>query len=396
MPNDEKLDMFFHRFERLADLAYVVICFLGESFIPETPVPIFVQSQDYSKLKKAFNRALDTIKISSHNTYWFAKEKIKYVIVCELDEMCLHSLMERCSVNLKDSFFYSVTMASSEIIHNMQNLKSGIASALDYAEYARFLRKRLDINIIDLTIKKELQDNIFKQYPLFKIENYERPLLSAIFQGDFIRAKTITNYFLISHLMKDINIFKTLRPSIYSFLRFIVAMVFKDPHTVHTEDNYNEKIWVRILTSETLEDLQQAVSDFYDLIYKIAEPIRALDPANRKIQSIIDYIKENYSNPLICENQICEKFNVSVSYLSHIFKEHTGMSFSSYIQTLRIDKAKKLLITTDASMSAIAKKIGYSSSESMLKMFRRMEGLSPSEFKRNYHKNFFGESRAEA
>jgi YesN/AraC family two-component response regulator len=375
-------------------LPYVVICFLGENFIPETPDGILTQPKEFSKLKISFNKALISGKIKPNNVNWFAQGKIAYAIVSGLDEPQVNSLMESCSANIKKTISYTVTMASGKIIHDVHNLEDGIRSCLSFAEYARFVQNKFDI--INHLVVKEIQENIFKQYPFFEIENYERSLINAVFQGDFIVAKVITNHFFISHLMRDIETFKRLRENIYNILRFAVALTFKSPYMFYVKDDIKEAIWQRVLKSEKLEDMQHVINDFYDLLYDCAKPMKNFNTQLLKIQPIIDYIKENYSNPLICENQICEKFNISVSHLSRIFKEQSGMSFAAYIQALRIEKAKHLIITTGDSMDTIAKNIGYSSNESMYKMFKRIEGISPSQFKRNYFKIVYDKSTPNA
>jgi YesN/AraC family two-component response regulator len=96
---------------------------------------------------------------------------------------------------------------------------------------------------------------------------------------------------------------------------------------------------------------------------------------------------------MICEIQICEKFDISISYLSHTLKKYIGMGFTAYIQALRIKRAKYLINTTNDSMNAIAKSIGYSGGETLLKLFRRIEGISPSQYRRNCLKIMHDKSR---
>ncbi|GHU86645.1 hypothetical protein FACS189476_00170 [Spirochaetia bacterium] len=390
MPDDKRLDMFFRQFKNVSDLQYIVISFLGEDFLLETPAPVFIKPAETSKLKKAFNKALAAVKMEPHSTVWFVREKIQYVIVHGLDEALVHPLMEKCSANIKNSICYAVTMASSDIIHDTQDLNLGISSVLNHAEYARFIQTRFDI--INHVIEKNIQEELLVKYPFYKIDNYERSLMKAVFHGDFTQAKIITNYFLISHL-RDIKTIKEIRMNVYNFMRLSVALAFKSPHMFNINNSYKEEIWSRVLKSEKLKDMQLVIDDFYDLLYDFVKPMKEFKAGNPKISSIINYIKKNYSNPLICEDQICEKFNISVSSLSHTFKEQVGMSFTAYIQARRIERAKHLIATTNDSIDDIAEKIGYSSGGSMFKMFKQIEGLSPSQFRRNYYEILNAESQ---
>jgi YesN/AraC family two-component response regulator len=273
-----------------------------------------------------------------------------------------------------------VTIAGGKMFCDSEDFEPAVISALNYADYVRFLHNKQDI--INPVIQKRLQEELLKQYPFFEIDNYERTLIRAVFNGDFIQAKVITNYFLIAHLMRDLKEFNEVHTNIYNILRLVLALITKNPFKI--KDTRYEDLWIRLLKAESLEAMQSEITIFYNLIVEYAKSMKEFSLRSVKIQAILDYIKENYSNRLISETQICEKFNISVSCISHIFKEQVGMSFSSYIQTLRIEKVKHLLTTTDDTMNTIAQKIGYSSSDAMLKMFRRLEGLSPSQFKKDF------------
>ena len=78
---------------------------------------------------------------------------------------------------------------------------------------------------------------------------------------------------------------------------------------------------------------------------------------------------------------VCDEFNMSTTYFSRIFKEDLGVNFSVYLQTLRITKAKKLLLESDMNLNAIAQEVGYISSQNLLRLFKRYEGMSPSAYR---------------
>ena len=69
-------------------------------------------------------------------------------------------------------------------------------------------------------------------------------------------------------------------------------------------------------------------------------------------------------------------------YLSHVFKDETGMSLSEYITRKRIDYAMMLLEKTNRSVSAIAAKCGYASLAYFTKTFKRIIGMSPKEYRK--------------
>jgi YesN/AraC family two-component response regulator len=363
----------------------IAISFLGENFIPRTPEPILCDPQEFLKLKKVFNNKLSDLGIKSKDTRWITGEKIKSAIVRTVEKEQVHSLVERLSLETGRVFGFPITISCGEFINDEQDINYAVTSSLANADYARLLKNSLVF--MDQDIKEELWKELVKKYPDFNLENYHRALVTAIFQGDFTRAEMIANYYIIAHFNYGILNFMLLRNRLHhNYLHLVLSLVVKNVHIFQSQDQRFYQIWERIEKSIRLEELQAAVSDFFILISDLIQPIKEYGIYQRKMQPIIDYIRENFTNPLISETQVCEKFNISVSTLSHFFKEHMGMSFAFYLKTLKIEKSKQLITSTDDSIDVIAKKIGYSSGESLLKLFKRIEGTNPSQYRRNYHK----------
>ncbi|WPX08561.1 helix-turn-helix domain-containing protein [Anaerocellum danielii] len=103
--------------------------------------------------------------------------------------------------------------------------------------------------------------------------------------------------------------------------------------------------------------------------------------SNDLISNILEYIHQQYSSSEISLSTIADKFNITPQYLSAIFKEKTGQNISDYIQNLRMNRAKELLLTTDYSVSQIAKMIGYTEVSGFTKAFKKFEGVSPNKFR---------------
>lgn len=101
------------------------------------------------------------------------------------------------------------------------------------------------------------------------------------------------------------------------------------------------------------------------------------------VSTIMNYIDEHYAEDLYLD-KISEEMNVSVKYVSRIFKEKTGMNITDYISEVRIGKAKELLVHTDLTIYDIAEKVGISNRTTFLRTFKKMEGLSPTDFRKSF------------
>lgn len=78
-----------------------------------------------------------------------------------------------------------------------------------------------------------------------------------------------------------------------------------------------------------------------------------------------------------------EKCYLSVSRFLHFFKEVTGKSYNEYIIFIRMERAKEMLCHTDMHISDIASALGYKDQNYFSRCFRKMEGTSPSEYRKD-------------
>lgn len=74
--------------------------------------------------------------------------------------------------------------------------------------------------------------------------------------------------------------------------------------------------------------------------------------------------------------------NISRTYFSRIFKNEMGENFVDYLARVRIEKAKEYLLFTDLKTYEVAEKVGFQDSGYFSKMFKKIVGVTPSEFKR--------------
>lgn len=96
---------------------------------------------------------------------------------------------------------------------------------------------------------------------------------------------------------------------------------------------------------------------------------------------ITDYLRENVYNKLSLEN-ICNKVNYSRAFLCKIFKEQMGETLFSYFNRLKTEEAKKLLEETDLSVTSISKELGFTNIKYFGALFKKSEGVSPTEYKK--------------
>ncbi|NSW89667.1 MAG: helix-turn-helix domain-containing protein [Firmicutes bacterium] len=88
------------------------------------------------------------------------------------------------------------------------------------------------------------------------------------------------------------------------------------------------------------------------------------------------YLEQNFGKNLSLR-EIAQKFGFNESYLSRKFASETGVRIKEYISLLRLEKAKKLLTTTNMKMTEISEKVGYANVEHFSRVFKKYIGVSP-------------------
>lgn len=106
----------------------------------------------------------------------------------------------------------------------------------------------------------------------------------------------------------------------------------------------------------------------------------------RQARMAMEYIQKNYMNPDLSLNDICSYLNISTSYFSTIFKEMTGETFTEVLIRTRMEKAKELLENTTMKNYEIAEKVGFSDPHYFGISFKKITGITPTEYAREKRK----------
>jgi two-component system response regulator YesN len=133
----------------------------------------------------------------------------------------------------------------------------------------------------------------------------------------------------------------------------------------------------------SLKQLREFCLNLINNIFKeYNRNIRNMD--SKVIQKAKQYIAKNYGNRIELED-IAQCIFLSPAYLGILFKRETGQTFTEYVTDVRIKKAKELLQKIELNISDIAQKVGYKDARYFIKVFKRLVGITPSEYRKLYH-----------
>ncbi len=142
------------------------------------------------------------------------------------------------------------------------------------------------------------------------------------------------------------------------------------------------KMYEKIDKCITLDDMRRYVLDQCKKIIGIISENEVKMSSKESSRNYIQYIEENYSKDVTLDD-ISAHFNLSPSYFSRHFKEIIGTNLIHYINSYRIDMAKKLLLKTKKNIYEIAKEVGFNNYNSFSRAFKDRTGSSPEAYKKN-------------
>ncbi|MCI7098239.1 MAG: helix-turn-helix domain-containing protein [Lachnospiraceae bacterium] len=103
----------------------------------------------------------------------------------------------------------------------------------------------------------------------------------------------------------------------------------------------------------------------------------------RAIIGITRYVQEHLAEE-VSLSVLAEEFHLNPQYISQLFKNEIGVGFLAYLTNIRMEKAKKLLLSTSLSVAEVAEQSGYGDYRVFTKSFKKTEGITPSQYRRDF------------
>lgn len=206
----------------------------------------------------------------------------------------------------------------------------------------------------------------------------EAKLVSKLLNGNLQGAKKIVDEIFINRInpeamdKKDIKEFTGL---LYNTLNRVVVQLKEFESSLHCEELDIESI-------TKTGDLDKIRTIFNELIAEICKQKKSSEQDENEAirEKIKTYIDNNYQLDFSLDN-LADYLGLSFKYTSILFKKVMGDNFKNYINMYRIDKAKEILREKkDIKIKDLAEKLGYNSSNTFIRIFKKYEGISPTQF----------------
>ncbi|BDF47743.1 helix-turn-helix domain-containing protein [Eisenbergiella sp.] len=134
------------------------------------------------------------------------------------------------------------------------------------------------------------------------------------------------------------------------------------------------------LDYEVMEQTFSLLADQLSRMWEEGKPEKGKD---LDIRDVFRYMEENAGDYNLSLQSAAEQFGMSYSNLSHYFKNSAGMNFSTWLERLRVEKAKEYLENSEDSLEKIAAEVGYSTANGLGRVFKKHCGMTPGEYRKS-------------
>ena len=145
------------------------------------------------------------------------------------------------------------------------------------------------------------------------------------------------------------------------------------------------KITDYILKPVNYEEFGNCIDNLKISLFESKKENKDSQQKDRMIVSITKYL-QNHLQEDVSLNVLAQEFHLNAQYISQLFKSEIGVGFLTYLTNIRIEHAKKLLLSTDDAISDISDQCGYNDYRVFNKVFKKKEGITTSQFRRDFLK----------
>lgn len=147
-----------------------------------------------------------------------------------------------------------------------------------------------------------------------------------------------------------------------------------------------DQLYATASSEDYVRDMRifESLASLLTLLMEVSwDPQNSRHSSSKKqnLQNLKEYLDRCYMNRITLDD-LADRFFINKFYLTRIFKEQFGISINSYLLQTRITHAKRLLRFTDKTIEAIGSECGIDDANYFSRMFRKVEGISPGEFRR--------------
>ena len=215
--------------------------------------------------------------------------------------------------------------------------------------------------------------------PAYPVE-FEQRLVGMIRRGDRTGAAELINTLLgVLYLACDRD-FGALKQGARELITVFSRAAIDSGADARSIFGEKQALEHRFAGITTTHDLSAFLAMAFDRFVSYVFDFSAFRHSNA-LHQITAYVRSHYAERLTLTG-LAHHVWLSPSYLSAVFSQEMGMSLTAYVQTVRVERSKELLLTTHRSVADIAAATGFADQSYFTKVFAKATGMSPTQYRR--------------
>ena len=222
------------------------------------------------------------------------------------------------------------------------------------------------------------------QYFLTGYPTYSEELVDGSLTDDFFQ-KLTKSFERKSELTALLNELKTINASMIFNIRTAYKFYHMVLHCPLMESAFDTEEYL-------LYGYEQLVTEYKNFQDMLNCLLKLMCTSNTQIadetakvssfMQIIKYLNENYQQDISLQ-QLADSFHLNASYISFLIKKETGLTYSQYLTNLRISQAKRLLTSSQLTLTEISESVGFHDNFYFIKKFKKITGVTPGYYQKN-------------
>lgn len=283
--------------------------------------------------------------------------------------------LKKCSGAYGDYLNLNLFIGGSGRHDQLEELPRAYNEAMQILTYQTFWGNQADqVLLYDTEYQKE-ED--WTMEGMFGEE--QRKLYNLMLAGQYGDAEALLNEIMDRMFVKDVRYTRRNQYRLMGLLN-MVCMMFEDMLGKKDEEFLKElKPMDRLLRAETVDDAKEIILTIFGQVVRHVEKDRE-EEKPRWVMETMEEIEKEYGDVNLSLSELAGRKGLNLAYMGRTFKQYTGCSIPDYIHKVRIRECKKLL-KTGMSVKDAAEKVGYIDSKTLIRSFKKQEGITPGQYK---------------
>ena len=258
----------------------------------------------------------------------------------------------------------------------IDNLHISFAHALKAKEYADFITET-EKHVI---LYDETMFSCNVAWEDYDIVDAERQFTRLMMEGNYSRGNQKLREIMAYNNCRDGMSLYVMRCRMFGVMNMLLNVLHEVEPDLGTDFFEETNPVARLLSARTQQELEDVIFQIIDRL--VGRQESKTPDIQDKIVQVEHYIAAHYFDVGLGVKQVADIFDISLPYLSRVFKKEKGIGLLNYINNYRVLKAKEILmIDENVTVAEIAEKVGYNSSQTLIRIFKRYAGTTPGQFR---------------